>query len=361
MLEYATSHLAQFTIFDYIIFVVNLLVLIFARRIVSTVPSDRKNADIEMRLMALRAITILLFLLYFIGLLLPDLLQKVGKTAITLLIGYLVSHFLHVVLLHRFGRVREIDGEVILSESYQSEVFHLLAVSTVAITALVALINIWDLTSWLKTTSALGALLIIAFSTKDVWAPDNINGLILLYNDTIQSGSIVRCNELQILGVVVQISLTQTTIRDLRQRHLILIPNSKFRNSKLEILNSSPNKSLTQFIDFNLAYGLESAKVVEFFKAVWKEACVHQSAINPDVKCRVVVLNNGDHAVTWRVFFGVRHIYKTLSAEFAFNRAAYDLSLKWGIGLNTPVTHLLEQTQIPPTFDQAADEQTAST
>lgn len=351
MMEFIRSHIEQFTGFDYAILMCNFLVLLFSKRIASTIPGKRRDQDVDMRLIALRAITILLFVLYLIGFMATDLLQKIGKTALTLLVAYLASHVFHAFTLQRFGRVREVDGESFRSESYQSEVFHILGLLLVMVTAVVAIINIWELTSWLKTTSALGALLIITYSTKDVWAPDNINGLILLYNDTIQTGSVVRCGELDLLGVVIEITLTQTSIRDLRQRHMIQIPNSRFRNAKLEILSNTPSKGLVQYIDYNLAYGLTSEQVVAFFEDVFQAACKRENALNPDSKVRVRVFSTGDHAITWRVFFTVRNVYKTLSAEYAFNRAAYDLSLERGIGLNTPLTHLLEQTRIPPVFE----------
>ncbi|MCB1044148.1 MAG: mechanosensitive ion channel [Acidobacteria bacterium] len=353
MFDHVLENFSQFSIFDYVILVLNILVLVFSRRIVATIPSYRGGREFGARLMALRILTILLFLLYTIGLVETELLQRIGKTAITILMAYLMSHLIHVLLQYKFGRDREVDGEMVRVESYQSEIFNLLSLVLIGTTSLVAIINIWDMTSWLQTTSALGFLLIITFSTKDVWAPDSINGLILLYNEAFQPGTVIRCRELNILGVILEIKITETVIRDLRQRHELHVPNAKLRSCNLEVLSNSTKKGLIQFLDFNLAYGLNSEDVVAFFEDAWKLACSRETSINDSSKCRVRLFSNGDHAVTWRVFFAVRQVYKTLSAEYAFNQAAYDLSLERGIGLNTPTTHLVEQTAIPPVFDDA--------
>jgi hypothetical protein len=126
----------------------------------------------------------------------------------------------------------------------------------------------------------------------------------------------------------------------LRQSHQILLPNSRFRNTRIEILSNNGAKGLIDWVDFNLGYGLESTRVESFLYQVWENARKRQNAIG-STKPRVSLVNNGDHAVTWRLYYTTVNVYKVLSAKWAINRAAYDLSLEQGIGLNTPLTHEL--------------------
>ena len=337
------------------VFAFNLLVLLFSRRLILLFTKSRDEAAYDRRLRNLRALNVIAFLLYFVSVINPMAAARIGESIFVLISAYLSNFGLKSWTLHRFGRTKDLDGENVLVESYQSEMAGLLVLLVVVIAGFLFLINIWGLTDWLKATSVLGGLLILTYSTKDVWAPENIHGLILLYNADVDAGSVVRVPELNLLAVVKQITLTQTSLRDLRQRHLILIPNSRFRSAKIEVLSNATSKGLVDFIDFNLGYGLNSQDVEDFLTRVWEKAVALEPAIHPDGKPQVRLVANGDHAVTWRLFYTVRNVYKMLAVGFAINRVAYDLSLEEGIGLNTPLTHQVLDIPAPQLLESSAD------
>jgi len=347
--------------FDWLVFAVNILVFLFARRIVKLF-HNKSQTIYDQRLRSLRATNLLLFGLYTVPLVLQALKsnsegvnpsevgRQISETTLILLLSYLVWQLLRMFTLKKYGREKEIEGEKVLSDTYQSEMFSLLIWVILVIATVLALINIWQITDWLKATSVFGGLLLIAYTTKEVWAPENINGLILLYNGQVEPGTVVRVTELDLLAVVNQTTLTQTVFRDLRHRHLILVPNSRFRNAKIEVLSNATSKGLVEFVDFKIGYGYTSGVIEEFLNAIWTKACTQESGIYNSGRCRVCIVDNGDHAVTWRLFYTVRNVYKIYAARFAINRAAYDLSLVRRIGLNTPQTHELlavPQSMIP--------------
>ena len=351
--------------FDWIVFSINILVFLFARRITSFF-HFKDQAVFQKRLRTLRGTNLVLFLLYTVPVVMQAISseeevdpssvgRRISETTLVLLFSFLVRHISRMFTLKKYGREKEIEGETVLSDTYQSEMFSLLIWVLLVSATILALINIWGITDWLKTTSVIGGLVLIAFSTKDVWAPDNVNGLILLYNEQVEPGTVVRVDELDLLAVVNQTTLTQTVFRDLRQRHLILVPNSRFRNSKIEVLSNATSKGLVDYVDFKIGYGFSSEEIEKFLTAVWNQACASESAIDNTGRCRICIYDNGDHAVTWRLYFHVRKVYKLLSARFAVNRAAYDLSLELGIGLNTPQTHELLTTPAPEPGPQFAD------
>jgi len=179
----------------------------------------------------------------------------------------------------------------------------------------------------------------MVFFTKEYWIGDMISGLIILYNDQLQPGTVVRIKEKNILGVVLQVSLTQTVIRDLIQRHEILIPNTMLRNTTVELLSNSPKSGLAEYVDFNIGYGHKLENVEAFITKIWEESCSNENAINNEVKPRITIIENGDHAVTWRLYFTISNIFKLLEARNTINRVAYKCSEEEGIGLNTPLTH----------------------
>jgi small-conductance mechanosensitive channel len=332
----------KFTELDLIVICINLLIFVCSRWIVKGFKKPLDDSSTDTKLWTLRAINMILFGLYFVAIFATQFIRQISLTGLTFLVAFILVHLFHIFLLYKFGRVKEIAEETYRVQTYQSEVFSLLSVLLSIIVSLLVVINIWNMTSWLQATSVLGALLLLIYSTKDVWAPDNINGLMLLYNGDVEPGSVVKINELNLLAIAIQTNLTQTTFRDLRERHRIILPNSKIRNAKIEILTKAPSSGLRQHIDYKIAYGVRSEQVETFLLAAWENACESEAAINLDKPASVKLLEAGDHAVTWRLAFSVKNVYRLIEARSAINKATYDLSLIEEIGLNTPYTHTVD-------------------
>ena len=338
-----TGIIQNFQLFDLLILTINAIIFLFASKIIQRFTLAQELA--EKRTKSLRALNLALFSLYFIPFFLHETAGQISKTVLVLLLSYLTVYVVNMYILHKFGKEKTIGEEKVLYDTYQSEMFSLLGFLVILATAFLLIINIWGITDWLKATSVVGGLLIVGYSTKDVWAPENIHGLMMLYNGDIEPGSVVRVPELNLLAVVKQVTLTQTVFRDLRQRHQILLPNSRFHMAKIEILSNAPSKGLLQWVDFKIGYGIPSVEVEAFLERVWDAAAAAQPAISQTGKPHVRLVENGDHAVTWRLFYSVKTIYKMMGAQFAIQRAAYDLSLETGIALSTPYTH--EVTNLP--------------
>lgn len=331
-----------YSAFDYFVLVVNALVFIFSSRIVSKfgyAPSDKRY---KASVWTLRLINVALFILYFLAVFFSSKARPLSMTGMTLLCGYLLAHLFQLNALKRYGRTRKIADAEVLSHTYQSEVIGLVGWAVTIVIAFLIIINVWDMTSWLHTTSVLGAVVLIVYSTKDVWAPDNINGLILLYNNDVEPGAVVQVKELDMLAVVVRTSLTQTVFRDLRRKYKILLPNERFRACKIEILTSDSNDNLDCFVDFKIGYGFESATIDDFLTQVWQQVADESSLIQTERAPKIRIVENGDHAVIWRLTYRINSAYRLIEAEYLINRTAYDLSSELGIGLNTPMTHSID-------------------
>ncbi|MCB1052809.1 MAG: mechanosensitive ion channel family protein [Acidobacteria bacterium] len=340
--------------FDVLVFTLNLLLFIFAKPIAALYPGGKESPSYSTRLWSLRILNGVLFILYFLMAFFVEAAQEISATGLILLLGYLFNHFIQVYIVNRFGRERDLDGEKVLVPTYQSQIFGLLALILLMVLTLLGVINVWGITSLLHATGVVGGLLIIAFSTKDVWAPDNINALIMLYNKNFDSGSVIRVDELGILAIVVKLTLTQTVLRDLRTGHQILVPNAKLRNAKIEVLSQHVGSGLKQFIDYKIGYGVRAEQVEQLFEEAYKRAAEKEAALHAEKKVTIACLETGDHAVTWRVFFSVSNVYRLLKAHFAMNRAAYEVSLEMGIGLNTPTTHQILPSD-PTTWEPDSD------
>lgn len=345
-MDFITSYIDHLSTFGQTAVVLNLLFFIFSGIIFKYVigPTDDENIN-KRRIRWLRFLNFLLLMIYVVDALINGTsnnnawLLQASQTGLVLLISYLFIQFSHAWALQHYGKGKTIDGEEISSRTYKSEMMHIIIIAVTIITSILLLVNIWHVTSWLQATGVLGGLLVVLFATKDAWAVDSVHGLIMLYNHDLEPGVICRIPEYDILAVTDKISLTQTTFRDLVQKHKIIIPNGKLRNTKIEILNRSGQTGWNDFIEYKIGYNTTSKQVKAFFDKVWAVSCEKSNALNFDKKPKISIVEAGDHAILWRIHYHLENIYHLKTARFSINRVAFDLQEEFSLSLATPITH----------------------
>jgi len=307
-------------------------------------PTDDEVQN-KRRIRWLRFLNFILLMFYVIDALIngdsnsSEWLLQASQTGLVLLISYLFIQFSHAWALRHYGKEKTIDGEDVSSRTYKSEMMYIIIIAVTIIAAILLLVNIWNVTNWLQATGVLGGLLVILFATKDAWASDSVNGLIMLYNHDLEPGVLCRIPEHNILGIVRRISLTQTTFRDLVQKHKIIIPNSKLRTTKIEILNRSGHTGWNDYLEYKIGYSTAGYIVENFFEKVWEVACEKSNALNFDKKPKILLIEAGDHAILWRIHYHLENIYQLNVARYCINRAAFDLQEEFHLSLATPITH----------------------
>ncbi|MCF6300424.1 MAG: hypothetical protein L3J52_04825 [Proteobacteria bacterium] len=268
-----------------------------------------------------------------------ELFTSISQTGLVLLLAYLFTQFSHTWTVKRFGKERTVDDVTSKIRTYQSEMGYIIILFFSIIISLLLLINIWDVTSWLQATGVIGGLLVILFATKEAWAHDAVNGLILMYNGDVSPGVVCRISELDLLAVVRKMSLTQTTFYDVIQKHNIIIANSRLRSCKIEILNKSDTSHWNDFVEFNIGYKTPSLKVEQYVQAVWLQACEIEKQLDSEKPPKLVLVKPADHAIIWRINYRVESVFRIKQARFAINRAAFDLQAEFDVTLATPFTH----------------------
>jgi len=348
--------LGQLSSFDLFVIFANLFLLVFASQVVKYFSREKNVSTVKNRLGLLRLCSFVLLSLYLLPLSgalgeqcttqsdsdvasCPSL-RQISLSGLTVLLSYGSYIILHAWIVRRFGRTRKVEEQEVFTSTYQSELFTLMCLIAVVIVAFLSILSIWGVEEWLQSTSVLGGILVVLFFTKDVWLPDLINGLIVLYKKDIEPGSVIRIPEMDITAIVLRTSLIQTVLRDLTHRHQIILPNSKLRACRIELLTKYAGNGLQQTVDFKIGYDASADDVIAMLSEAWKQASEAESSINKDSEARIVLLDNGDHARVWRLFYSVGNVYRLNQARFAINRAASDASEIVGIGLNTPLTHL---------------------
>ncbi len=340
------SNNLSFHLLDYVVIGLNLMIFLFAGFIIKKHPKSANYSSIRNRMLGLRFINLILFCIYAFAGIVESVfgyeithLQQISQTGLAVLLSYIVLHYIHIWIIFRFGKEKEIDGEKVRGESYASEVIGLMGLVLVGSVAVLVVINIWGLNDWLQATSVLGGIILILFAAREFFLGDLINGLVMHYNHSVEAGSVIRVKEFDLVGVVMQITLSQTVIRDLVQKHEVTIPNTKLRNATVETISNCGKKGFRDYLDFKIGYDHSPDAVTEFLENVWLQSTKQESGLNANTRPKTVVIENGDHAVTWRLLYYINNPYRMLDTRNTVQTMALELSQQEKVGLNTPVTH----------------------
>jgi small-conductance mechanosensitive channel len=324
---------------DHITFTLNLLILIFGKQIISHLSVHTVGAA-PFQLRLLRILNAVLFLAYFCAVAFQfQLGSSISHTGLLVLLTYLIWQFTHSLVLKKYGRKREVEGTSIYVESYTSNNLKLIALLLLGITTGLIFLNIWKLESWLQTTSFLGALAVLIFTTKDYWLKDFISGIIVISNSNIERGDVIRIPDENILAIVLETRTTLTLLRDVVCNHNITIPNSMLLNKQVEILTTDTKKGIYDYVEFNIGYETHPDAAMTYLLDVWKSACKITAAINSDREGIIKLIDNGDHAVTWRLLYNLKAEHEIINARNAVKLAAFELQDEHGVKLPTPLTH----------------------
>ena len=337
--DLAFEDLLSFESIHYITFIINLLLLIFGKQIINHLSVQTVGAA-PFQLRLLRILNLALFLTYFFAVAFHFKLgSNISHTGLLVLLTYLIWQLTHAMILKKYGRKREVEGSAIYVESYTSNNLKLIALLILGVIFGLVFLNLWKLEWLLQTTSFLGALAVLIFTTKDYWLKDFISGIILISNGNIERGDVIRIPDENILAIVLETRTTLTLLRDVTRNHNITIPNSMLLNKQVEILTTDARKGIYDYVEFNIGYETHPDAAMAYLLDVWKSACKITAAINSDREGIIKLIDNGDHAVTWRLLYNLKAEHEIINARNAVKLAAFELQDEHGVKLPTPLTH----------------------
>ena len=339
LLEGLLTYFTNLEPIDHITFTINLLILIFGKQIISHLSVQTVGAA-PFQLRLVRILNAVLFLAYFCAVAFQfQLGSSISHTGLLVLLTYLIWQFTHSLILKKYGRKREVESTSIYVESYTSNNLKLIALLVLGIVSGLIFLNIWKLESWLQTTSFLGALAVLFFTTKDYWLKDFISGIIVISNGNDERGDVIRIPDEDILAIVLETRTTLTLLRDVIRNHNITITNSLLLNKQVQILTTDARKGIYDYIEFNIGYETHPDAAMAYLLDVWKSACKITAAINSEREGIIKLIDNGDHAVTWRLLYNLKAEHEIINARNAVMLAAFELQGEHGVKLATPLTH----------------------
>ena len=338
-LEWLLDYFTILEPIDYITFIINLLILIFGKQIINHLSVQTVGAA-PPQLRLLRILNAVLFLTYLFAVAFQfQLGSNISHTGLLVLLTYLIWQLTHSIILKKYGRKREVEDTSIYVESYTSSNLKLIALLILGVISGLVFLNLWKLEWLLQTTSFLGALAVLIFTTKDYWLKDFISGIIVISNGNIERGDVIRIPDENILAIVLETRTMLTLLRDVIRNHNITVPNSLLLNKQVEILTTESRKGIYDYVEFNIGYETDSEKARAYLLDAWKRACKITATINPEREGNIMLVENGDHAVTWRVLYNLRFEHEIVTARNAVKLAAFELQDEHGVKLPTPLTH----------------------
>jgi small-conductance mechanosensitive channel len=333
------DHLEVLKPIDHFTLAVNLFILIFSKWFATHYGKIKDTNNNQARLRILHATNFILFVTYLIAVIFEITLGRaISQTFLVILASYLLIHFAEAFILKKYGKTKAIENFSRTTETHTSRTLELFVSFIIVTVTIVLLINIWGFEDWLQTTSVLGFLALFIFASKEYWAGDFLSGILIISQGRIERGDVIKIRDEDLTAIVLQIGSFQTIVRDLVNKHDVILPNSKLRLSRVDILKTDLKKGIREFEDFYFSYDSDTQKIRELFNEVWEEV-VTEGLIDKNGGFIVANKECGDHGVRWRLAYSLKSPHKLIEAGNRIREWAYDLQKKHGLELATPLTH----------------------
>jgi len=334
---------------EYFIFLINIVLFISAGRILKYLNHNKSKDAYKKKLHSLRWVNFLLFMLYSVTTFVEHgIFQQIIMTVTAGLGIFLFWEFEMYYIEKSYTKEQEVNGKPQKVETYQSDIFQGVATIVTAIISMLVISDIWKWDSMLQTGSVVASIAAFLAITHTSWLPDNIGGLITLHKGNVGAGDVIKCkiDGEYIQGYVGKITLTDITIYDLIDKHPMYFRNSKFRDAVIHRLSQSESTSkdgILRYIDLKISYDSLSERVEEYAQKTFDYALELTKSINKDKGLRLEVEENGDYAVTWRLFY-YTNARNMKDSEYAMNRAAKDIAeIFKDVSLDTPQLMILSK------------------
>ncbi len=342
------AFLDRLTLIDYLVVGVNLLLIVFSRRLLILF---RRSKEIDTRfhiyLMVFRGLCLLIivgFGYYHVYLPVEDRGWglKLLASVVVAFIAYGIQTVASFFIQSRYGKTISFRGETMVTETYYSRIFRILSGVIIFIVTLVTIIRIMGFGSLLEAGGAIGLIGVMIALTQSTWAPDLFSGLIILHNRMVDPGDVIELDGSErTLGIVHKVKLFHTEIRNLVNNHRIMIKNAYLRDHIIHNLSKfASSNGLRELLRFKIGYDVEPRQLKAMFEIAFKHA-LHDKEIkleeHPGLEIRM--LDAGDFAVEWGVFYYTKEVDQILKTRQLFREKILESAAEHGISLGTPMQH----------------------
>lgn len=344
-LQNGWQQLAHMSTLEYILLFSCILLIISGRLIfkhVFRLPSDGNQYN--KKLQTFRAIAFLTIAALLLNRLIFS--AETDANTATKLLGVIIIVFsafwttqiLQFFIRRQYGQTKELSGETVITDSYNSRLLGVLVSVLVVIFSLISIVQLLGLDSLLEAGGVIGFIGVMLALTQGAWAPDIISGLVILNGDLVNSGEIVELDDGEITAQVFRIKLFHTELLDLVNNNRILIKNAKLREKTIHNLSKfSSAKGYREKQVYKIGYDANVTEVKAMFERVYELAVLDSNiTIEDNHALEIRVQDTGDYAVEWAVFYYTKQVRYVIRTRQLFKELVLKESLRSGISLSTP-------------------------
>jgi len=348
------NFIARIEVLDYLVILLNLLLMIFARRILLLFQSVQLDKRILLiKVQSFRALNLLIILSYgYTNIYLvnndngtnadANIGLKLISIWVIIYLSYLLKQIISYWVRQNYGKPRDVNGKKKSIETYTSRLLSLLIGVALFVIALVSIINVLEFTSLLQAGGVVGIVGVFLALTQNAWAPDIISGLILLNNGMIEEGDVIELDDNgSIIGIVYKTKMFHTEILNLVNNHRVMLKNARLREFTIQNLSKFASaKGLREQLSFKIGYDISPEKVRKMFKAA--EANVKNNIdieINGDGLFEVSILDTGDHAIEWGIYYYNKDVKSLIKVRHKIRECILNTATEFKISLATPITY----------------------
>lgn len=332
--------------FEALLLASNILLLIFARPLLSRFLQNEDPEQSAASLNAFRGLNVLMLLTVGAGALMGTeqverfWLLKLLLVLLTVYCFYLLIQISAWQLRKHYGNWRALGEEQVLTDSYKSRLLSLISTTFLAVLGLISAIQIAGFTSLLQATGVLGFVGVFLALTQASWLPDIFSGLVLLNARMVEEGDVLL---LELHGktttcAVHKTKLFHTELLDLADNHRIMVSNSQLRQQPLHNLAKFASaKGLREQLHFKIGYDISEAQVRAMFDSAFvtaeQDSDIHYERQHP---IEVRLIDAGDHALEWMVCYYIKTVRSRLLTQQQLREIILQQSLEHQISLATP-------------------------
>ncbi len=342
---------AQVTSVHYIIIALNLLLLLLARPILERLLVKREKRQFDFQVNVMRGLNLAILAVVCYNAFYASnegangLAFRILSILVVLYLAYLTANIASYVMRRRYGKVVTGAEGTAISDTYHSRMLTLVISTFVAIVALIAIIRIAGYSSLLEAGGVVGFVGVFLALTQAAWAPDIISGLVLLNSDMVSEGDLIELDDPPLICRVFKTKIFHTVVIDIINNHRVMISNSRLRQQTIHALSKFASaRGLREKLIFKIGYDIEPKQVRKLFNDAFQIACEQDnSALDETHPLEIKVLETGDHAVEWGVFYYIKDVQSLVGMRQLLTETILHTSLDQGISLATPQTHVVTQ------------------
>jgi len=342
------SYIERIDLLDYLVIVTNLLLMIFARRILQIFQAENTDkSGFLFKVQSFRALNLLIILSYgysniYLGASENAYGLKLVSIWVIIYLAYLSQQILSYWVRRKYGKLREINGQQKSIETYTSRLLALLSGVVVFVIALISVINVLEFNSLLQAGGVIGIIGVFLALTQNAWAPDIISGLIFLNSGMIEEGDVIELDDNGVLiGVIFKTKMFHTEVLNLVNNHRIMMKNARLREFTIQNLSKFASaRGLRESLNFKIAYDVPADRVRQLFAAV-EEKIREENTIDivTEQPLECFVQDTGDHAVEWALYYYTKNVKSLIKIRQAIRELVLQTSREMDISLATPLTY----------------------